>query len=88
MKIKDVLVTRTLAVALAIFSSTAAMGQQDTVATAPIEVPQSSPTLLRKVVGEKAPNWLKDVSDRIQLHGLCPRRLQLHATEQHQHELI
>ena len=69
MKIKDVLTTRTLAVALAIFSSTAAMGQQDTVATAPIEVPQSSPTLLRKVVGEKAPDWLKDVSDRIQLHG-------------------
>lgn len=69
MKIKDVLTTRTLAVALAIFSSTAAMGQQDTVSTAPIEVPQSSPTLLRKVVGEKAPDWLKDVSDRIQLHG-------------------
>jgi hypothetical protein len=52
----------TLAVALAIFSSTAAMGQQDSIA-------QQQPTLLRRIVGEKAPDWAKDVADRIQLHG-------------------
>lgn len=52
-----------LAIALAMFTSTAVMAQQDTTAV------KSEPTLLRKVVGEKAPDWLKDVSDRIQLHG-------------------
>ena len=30
---------------------------------------QESPTLLRQIVGEKAPDWTKDVADRIQLHG-------------------
>ena len=71
----------TLAVALAIFSSTAAMGQQaavteevPTAATGTTTVqapqpPQASQTLLRQAVGEKAPDWLKDVADRIQLHG-------------------
>ncbi|MBR0202117.1 MAG: porin [Bacteroidaceae bacterium] len=54
----------TLAVALAIFSSTAAMGQSDSAA-----VQQPNRTLLRTIVGESAPDWMKDVSDRIQLHG-------------------
>ena len=57
-----------LAVFLAIFSSTAAMGQSDTVATVNPVAPQEQ-TILRKAVGEKAPNWLKDVADRINLHG-------------------
>ena len=51
----------TLAVALAIFSSTAAMGQT--------EAPQEEEKMLRKIVPDKAPDWLKDVADRIQLHG-------------------
>ena len=51
-----------LVVAWAMFSSVA-MAQQDTTAV------QTEPTLLRKIVGEKAPDWMKDVSDRIQLHG-------------------
>ena len=57
-----------LAVFLAIFSSTAAMGQSDTVA---IENPEAlqEKTIVRKAVGEKAPDWLKDVADRIDLHG-------------------
>ena len=25
--------------------------------------------MLRKAVGEKAPEWIKDISDRINLHG-------------------
>ena len=53
----------TLAMALAIFSSTAAMGQQ------PSATVENQPTVVRKVVGEKAPDWMKDVADRIQLHG-------------------
>ncbi len=64
-----------LAVFLAIFSSTAAMGQSmpaegqtDSVALANPAAPQEQ-TILRKAVGEKAPDWLKDVADRIQLHG-------------------
>ena len=63
MKQRNFIAKATLAVALAIFSSTAAMGQQDTTTV------QSEPTLLRKIVGDKAPDWMKDVSDRIQLHG-------------------
>lgn len=59
---KSIFAKATLAVALAIFSSTAAMGQQDSIA-------QQQPTLLRRIVGEKAPDWAKDVADRIQLHG-------------------
>lgn len=59
---KTIFAKATLAVALAIFSSTAAMGQQDSIA-------QQQPTLLRRIVGEKAPDWAKDVADRIQLHG-------------------
>ena len=71
----------TLAVALAIFSSTAAMGQSVapteilpavSADTAAVQQPldqQKNQTILRKVVGEKAPNWVKDVADRIELHG-------------------
>ena len=51
-----------LTTALALFSCIA-YGQQDTAAVQPEH------TILRKVVGEKAPNWMKDVSDRINLHG-------------------
>ena len=69
METKNILRKATLAVALAIFSSTAAMGQQDTVAAGHPEAPQAERTMLRKAVGEKAPDWLKDVTDRIQLHG-------------------
>ena len=59
----------TLAVLLAIMSSTYAMGQQsentnDSVATKPQEQ-----TLPRRLVGDKAPNWLKDVSSRLNVHG-------------------
>lgn len=57
-----------LAVFLAIFSSTAAMGQSDTVAVENPEALQEK-TIVRKAVGEKAPDWLKDVADRIDLHG-------------------
>ncbi|MBO7068052.1 MAG: porin [Bacteroidaceae bacterium] len=66
MKFKHI--SKTLAVTLAIFSSTAAMGQQDTVGVKP-ENPQSEQRMLRKLVPENAPDWMKDVADRIQLHG-------------------
>ncbi len=69
METKNVFTKATLAVALAIFSSTAAMGEQDTIATTPLQSDLTEHTLLRKAVGEKAPNWLKNVTDRIQLHG-------------------
>ena len=52
-----------LTVAMALCCSTAVMAQQDSTSV------QSDPTLLRKIVGESAPDWMKDVSDRIQLHG-------------------
>ena len=61
----------TLAVALAIFSSTAAMGErlpaETHESTSPAEVSEYS--TLRPLVGESAPDWLKDVASRIQLHG-------------------
>ena len=63
MKQKTIFAKATLAVALAIFSSTAAMGQQTTASV------ESQPTIVRQAVGEKAPDWMKDVADRIQLHG-------------------
>ena len=72
MKQKNHFAKATLAVTLAIFSSTAAMGQS---ASQPQPSEQEShgaagqPTLLRQVVGESAPDWMKDISDRIQLHG-------------------
>ena len=84
MKTKDFFTKATLAVALAIFSSTAAMGQQEqavqdtefTEQTEGTETPQEDVRMLRKVVRmlrkvvpEKSPEWLKDVADRIQLHG-------------------
>ena len=60
---------KALAVLLAIFSSTAAMGQE--LAAAQISESSNSQehTMLRKAVGEKAPEWIKDISDRINLHG-------------------
>jgi hypothetical protein len=63
MKQKTIFAKATLAVTLAIFSSTAAMGQQTTASV------ESQPTIVRQAVGEKAPDWMKDVADRIQLHG-------------------
>ncbi len=74
MKTKDFFTKATLAVALAIFSSTAAMGQQeqavqDTESTEQAESPQEEQRMLRKIVPDKAPDWMKDVADRIQLHG-------------------
>ncbi len=71
-------IRKTLAMALAIFSSTAAMGQtseqqglspNDTIGTKPAETTNDEVRMLRKVVPEKAPDWMKDVADRIQLHG-------------------
>ena len=64
MKQRTFFAKATLAVALAIFSSTAAMGQQ-----APAATDEPQPTLLRRVVGDSAPDWAKDVANRIQLHG-------------------
>ena len=59
----------TLAVSLAIFSSTAAMGQELAVAQISESSNSQEHTMLRKAVGEKAPEWIKDISDRINLHG-------------------
>ena len=53
----------TLAVALAIFSSTAAMGQQ------PAPADESKSNILSKVIGDSAPDWAKDFTSRFQLHG-------------------
>ena len=52
-----------IAVCLSFFFGTTAFAETD----AP-DV-QESPTLLRQVVGDKAPDWAKDVASRIQLHG-------------------
>ena len=59
----------TLAVSLAIFSSTAAMGQELAVAQISESSNSQEHTMLRKAVGELAPEWIKDISDRINLHG-------------------
>ena len=71
MKQKSFFAKATLAVALAIFSSTAAMGERLPAApdesTSPAEVSEYS--TLRPLVGESAPDWIKDVASRIQLHG-------------------
>ena len=63
MKQRTLFAKATLAVALAIFSSTAAMGQQAPAAA------ENQPTLLRRAVGDSAPDWAKDLTSRIQLHG-------------------
>ena len=71
MKQRIVFARLSLAVALAIFSSTAAMGQPAADATSQQNEQKQTqnPSLLSRVVGEKAPDWLKDVAHRIQLHG-------------------
>ena len=60
MKLKHML----LALGLVSLGSTTAFAE-----TEPESETQESPTLLRRAVGEKAPEWAKDVADRIQLHG-------------------
>ena len=67
MKIKEVFTKKTLAVALAIFSSTAAMGQQ-------VELQAQSPTDSTRTFKEKVKNvlekkWAQELTSRIQLHG-------------------
>ena len=69
MKKQAFFVKATLAVALAIFSSTAAMGQQDSTAIQNGSSEKKSTALYQKIIGENAPDWLKDVSSRIKLHG-------------------
>ena len=69
MKLKNTFIKTTLAVSLAIFSSTAAMGQELAVAQISESSNSQEHTMLRKAVGEKAPEWVKDISDRINLHG-------------------
>ena len=69
MKTKTFFTKATLAVALAIFSSTAAMGQQSPAEEVATASPQAEQGILRGIVPDKAPDWVKDVADRIQLHG-------------------
>lgn len=52
-----------LAACLSFLCGTAAFAETDAPDT------QESPTLLRQVVGDNAPDWAKDVASRIQLHG-------------------
>ena len=67
MKIKEVFTKKTLAVALAIFSSTAAMGQQvETLAESPKD---STRTFKEKVNDVLEKKWAKELTSRIQLHG-------------------
>lgn len=59
-----------LAVLLAIMSSTYAMGQQpNTTTTDSLATGAPEQTLPRRLVGDKAPQWLKDVSSRLNVHG-------------------
>jgi len=59
-----------LAVLLAIMSSTYAMGQEAAGgATDSLAAKPGEQTLPRQLVGDKAPQWLKDVSSRLNIHG-------------------
>ena len=70
MKQRTVFAKATLAVALAIFSSTAAMGQQESAASNG-KTPLVTITKNGRIEfnGGSENNWLKDVASRIQLHG-------------------
>ena len=69
MRLQNTFIKTTLAVSLAIFSSTAAMGQQDSAIVKNGLSEQNNTSLYKKVTGKEAPNWLTDLSSRIKLHG-------------------
>ena len=69
MRLKNTFIKQALAVSLAIFSSTAAMGQQSTDNHQEALPSQTSQAPQKKDLSEKLPDWLKDVASRIKLHG-------------------